>query len=371
MRSAALPLFLPLCAALAPAQSYLHLPASSTPATNELSYWSEEPFMRPHTRLQVFYSATETGSATFSANELALRFDGPIPKVGASGPFAIQRLKIQIGVTTVAQPASVFSANLSQPLTTVFDGPHSYWPDQGTFFPEAWGGLNGALAFPFAQPVPVVIPAGGWFVIDVTMDNNANDGRTHALLDAARANGGVVPGTATKAALGCGAGGPAPAEIFAEGVLAPGGALSLHGANLGAGAPIATALGASDVSYGTLPLPLRLPGTTCDLLVSIDLVVPQLADANGTLPQFSASTLLAVPPVPAFTSAVIHAQHVSFVPPLNAPWGVALSDKVTVALGALNPPDKGIWKVANPDASGVGVGRVFAADGLAVRIRMP
>jgi hypothetical protein len=371
MPSAAPVLVLTLCAASAAAQAYLHLPATDRPATSELLHWSEEPFMRPHARMQVFYSAAETGAAAFVANELTLRFDGPIPRVGSPGPFAIQRLKIQIGTTAVAQPASVFAANLTQPLTTVFDGAHSYWPDQGTFFPEAWGGLNGALAFPFAQPVTVAIPNGGWFVVDVTMDNNANDGRTHALLDAARASGGVVAGTATKGALGCSAGGAGPAEIFADGVLAPGGALSLHGTNLGAGSTIATLLGASDTAYGTLPLPLRLPGTNCDLLVAVDLVVPQTADANGTLPKYAPSTLLPVPPEPAFQNAILHAQHLAIVPAANPPWGLALSDKVRVALGALTPPDRGVWKVANPDASGAAIARVFAADGLAMRIRMP
>jgi hypothetical protein len=119
-----------LAAATLSAQATLTLPATASPSS-ELSSFSLVPFMQPESRVQMFYDATEVGASAFVATELALRYDGPIPQVGAPGPFTISRLQIRLGTTAVAAPGATFASNLTQPLTTVFDGPVSYLPDNG------------------------------------------------------------------------------------------------------------------------------------------------------------------------------------------------------------------------------------------------
>ena len=84
-----------LLANLACAQNFLYLPASLSPNTVELPSYNLRPFMQTNSRVQMFFSAAETGSSSFTASALSLRYDGPIPQVGAPGPFTVQRLRIQ------------------------------------------------------------------------------------------------------------------------------------------------------------------------------------------------------------------------------------------------------------------------------------
>jgi hypothetical protein len=360
-----------LCGSLA-AQNFLYLPASFAPANQELNRYNDIPLMRANARVQAFYDATEVGANTVAIREIALRYDGPIPPVGAPGPFTIRRLRIQVGATTVAQPGSVFAANLSQTLATVFDQAHSYLPDQGSGNPDPWGGPNGTLSFPLAQPATVTIPPGGMLVLEIVVEGNDNTGLAHALLDVGRALGGPAGGSPTKSGLGCQASQAAgPAEIEGSGSFVPGGAVSLHGKNLGAGSPVATLLGASDTMLGSLALPFLLPGSSCTIYTSSELAFAQASDNNGAILPYATSSFVPVPPMPAFDNARIFAQHVAIVSGQNPPYGLALSDKLTIQLGTLAAPDKRIWTVADPDRSNGGVGRYFQAEAFAVRLRIP
>ena len=111
MRQAFLPC-LCLAAASLSAQTYAYLPATATP-TGELSSYSLVPFMQPNARLQLFYDAAEVAS-TGIANQLSLRFDGPIPQVGAPGPFTISRLRIRLDTSSVAAPGAEFATNVTK-----------------------------------------------------------------------------------------------------------------------------------------------------------------------------------------------------------------------------------------------------------------
>jgi hypothetical protein len=104
------------------AQGFVTLPSTANPAA-ELGSYSLLPLTRPDARIQVFYDEAEVGSAPFVATELALRYDGPIPAVGVPGPFTITRLQIRLGVSSIVNPGADFAGNLTQPLTSVFDGP--------------------------------------------------------------------------------------------------------------------------------------------------------------------------------------------------------------------------------------------------------
>src|SRR5687768_13565382 len=124
-----------LAAASLSAQNFVALPATASP-NNETPGYSLLPLMQPNARVQMFFDAAEVGAPPFTAVELAWRYDGPVPEVGAPGPFSITRLQIRVGVSAVAAPGAEFGANLTQPLTTVFDGPWSYLPDNGSQAPH-------------------------------------------------------------------------------------------------------------------------------------------------------------------------------------------------------------------------------------------
>jgi hypothetical protein len=263
------------------------------------------------------------GASAFVATELALRYDGPIPQVGAPGPFTISRLQIRLGTTAVAAPGATFASNLTQPLTTVFDGPVSYLPDNGSQFPHPWGGTNNTLAFPFTTPATIAIDPGEWLVVELVMEGNniASFGFAHAILDGAPTSGGISGGTATTFGTGCSAASGAPAATAATtGTYAPGGVHFLTGQNLGAGA----------LAFGIWGLgsagPLPLPGTGCSLAANLDLLVPVFADAAGAVT--GQQLPLSLPASPA----------------LN---GIVLSNAVAVSLGAFAPLGRGTYLVAH------------------------
>ena len=199
-----LPSVLLLCAAAIPAQSFLELPASANPA-QELPNYGLPPFAYSNARVQMFFDANEVGATNFTATGVSFRWDGPLPQVGAPGPFTIQRLRIGIGTTAVALPEARFAANLTSALTPAFDSPVTYFPDPGSASPHGWGDPNGSLSFAFAAPVPISIPAGGWLVLDIAMENNnfSMFGFAHTLLDGIATTGGPSDGQAASFGQGC------------------------------------------------------------------------------------------------------------------------------------------------------------------------
>ncbi|HZN37831.1 MAG TPA: hypothetical protein VFD82_03455 [Planctomycetota bacterium] len=362
-------LLLPACLCLAvaslPAQNYLELPATAAP-TLELPNYSTLPLMQPNARVQMFYDATEVGSAAFVADRIELRYDGPIPQVGAPGPFTITHLQIRIGTTDVPMPGANFSANLTQPLSTVVDGPWTYLPDSGSGSPHPWGGPGGTLTFPFTSPTPVVVPPGSWFVVDVTMEGNniSQFGFAHAILDGAATTGGIGNGTAATYGQGCSAGTGLPAAtVTASGIFAPGGAHFLNGQNLGANAPVIAIYGLSNGS----PLPLLLPGTNCTLLASLDVTSLLLADGTGAVTNNPAAAL-ALPADPAISGFILYEQLGSLVVAAN-PWGIVLGNAVAVNLGTFTNPGRGTYSVAHDTDAAAPFGNTMRAFGYAMRVR--
>ncbi len=125
-----------------------------------------------------------------------MRFDGPIPQVGAPGPFTITRLQVRIAVTDVAMPGMQFDANFTVPPTTVFDGPVTYLPDSGSATPAPWGGTGDTLSFPFTTPLPIWVAPGQWLLVELVMEGNniSSFGFAHAIVDGVAANGGPTNG---------------------------------------------------------------------------------------------------------------------------------------------------------------------------------
>ncbi|MCU0864905.1 MAG: hypothetical protein MUC36_14035 [Planctomycetes bacterium] len=368
MRKMLFPTCLCLAAASLASQNYLALPATASPA-GELGNFSLVPFMQPNARVQMFYDAAEVGSNPFVTDELSLRFDGPIPQVGAPGPFSITRLQIRIGVTAVAAPSADFAANLTQPLQTVFDGPRSYLPDPGFGAPHPWGGVNNTLSFPFSSPATLVVAPGQWLVVELVMEGNniASFGFAHAILDGAPTSGGITDGTVAAYGQGCSAGGSAPAAtISTSGIYAPGGAHRVTGQNLGANALVLAVFGLSN-SIAFAPLPFTLPGTTCTLLASPDFTLPAVADGNGTLGA-SQGPVLSLPANPALGGIVIFEQLASLVPTAN-PWGLVLSNAAAVTLGSWNPLGRGTYLAAHDSDQNAQYANQLRAFGMALRLR--
>ncbi|MFY9344828.1 MAG: hypothetical protein WAT39_20210 [Planctomycetota bacterium] len=357
-----------LAAASLSAQNYVLLPSTANP-TAELPGYSQLPLMQPNARVQMFYDATEVGSAPIVLDQLALRFDGPIPAVGAPGPFTITRLQIRIGVTAIAMPGAQFAANLTAPLTTAFDAPWTYLPDDGSAAPHPWGGPGGTLTFPFTTLVPVTVAPGQWLVIDVLMEGNniSSFGFAHAMLDGATTTGGLTVGSAAAYGTGCSASPLAPAAAAsATGLYGPGGAHSLSGTGLGAGAPVLAVFGLSNTA-AFVPLPFVLPGTTCSLLASPDFTVPTFADATGAV-NGAAAVPLALAANPAFSGLVVYEQMASLVGSAN-PWGIVLSNGVAVTLGTFASPGRGTYTVAHDTDANAAFANVVRAFGYAVRLR--
>ena len=351
-----------LAAASLSAQSQLLLPSSANP-TMELGNYSQLPLMQPNARVQMFYDATEVGSSSFTADELSFRYDGPIPQVGAPGPFTIQNLRIDVGVTTIPMPGAEFAANLTQPLTTVFNGPWSYMPDPGMTFPHAWGAPSGSLTFAFTTPVAVTIPVGGWLVIDVTMEGNdiASFGFSHALLDGANTSGGIGNGSATLFGQGCNAGqGPAAATIASTGLYAPGAAHFLSGQNLGASAIAVTVFGLVDPNA-------TLPGTNCTINVDPIVMKVVVTDANGAFGPTQSGAALAIPVDGSFAGLTIFEQAVSLVPSAN-PWGLVSSNAAAVTLGIMAPLGRGFYSVAHDNSAVSEFANVVRPFGYAARL---
>jgi hypothetical protein len=359
-----------LCCAAAslPAQNYLTLPATAAPAF-ELGSYSVLPFMQPNARVQVFYDALEVASGPVVLDRLELRLDGPIPAVGAPGPFQITRLQIRVGVSTVAAPTADFASNLTTPLVTVFDAPWTYLPDSGSAAPHPWGGTGGTMTFPFATLVPLALAAGEWLVLELVMEGNniQNFGFAHAILDGATTSGGFSNGSAQNFGQGCSAStGANTATASTSGLYGPGGVHYLAGANLGANVAAVAIFGLSN-SSAAVPLPFTLPGTACTLLASPDVTVLTLTDATGAVAGAQAVPL-GLAANPAFSGLFVYEQFASLVPAAN-PWGIVLSDAVAVTLGSWTPLGRGTFTVAHDTNANAAHANSLRAFGYAVRLR--
>lgn len=356
-----------LCTASLIAQSPIELPSTAQPAF-ELSDFSVVPFMQPNARVQMFYGASEVGLTPFVANEIAFRFDGPIPQVGAPGPFSIQQLILRIGTTSVPNPGADFAANLTSPLVEVFNGPWTYWPDNGSAAPHPWGGPNNGLLFTFVNAAPIAMNPGEWLVVDLTMigNNIQSFGFAHAILDGADTTGGISNGTTVSFGSGCASGVGQPAAAAAVvGAVAPGGAHFLIGANLGANAPVIGLYGLDNTNYFGAALPFTLPGSSCDLLVSIDAASVTTADASGAVT--GTDLALAVPANPALSGFVVYEQLAALVPNANL-VGLVLSDAVEVTMGSFGALGRQTYSVAHDTDAGATYANMLSAFGYAMRL---
>jgi len=361
-----------LAAASLPAQSYLLLPDSAGPAFELNSYDSLGlPFMSQNARVQMFFDPTEVGSQGFVADELSLRYDGPIPQVGAPGPFSITRLQLRIGVTTVPMPDATFAANLTQPLTTVYDGPWSFLPDPGSFSPQPWGGPSNTLSFPFSTPVAIGIPTGAWLVVEFVVEGNNifNFGYAHAILDGASTTGGISNGSAVTIGQGCAAGvGQPAAAISTFGTYAPGAAHHVNATGLGASTIAVCAFGIDGTQTGGIPLPLTLPGTNCTIYTDPILLNPILTDAGGAVTGVQPAATLSMPADPSASGLVIFEQVVSLVGTAN-PWGLVTTNAAQVTLGSFATPGRGTYSVTHDSDANALYANDVRTFGYAMRLR--
>lgn len=351
------------CLSALQAQGNVFLPATANP-TSELPNFSLVPFMQPNARVQMFYDAAEVGGSVFLADQLSMRFDGPIPQVGAPGPFTIARLQLRIGVTDVLAPGMHFQSNLTAPTTTVFDGPVTYLPDSGSMSPGPWGGTGDTLSFPFTAPLPIVVNPGQWLVVELVMEGNniASFGFAHAIVDGINATGGPTNGTTTILGAGCSVtpGDPA-ASLVVDGLVAPGGTHYLKGQNLGPNRLGAVIVGFSDIPGG---IPTGQPG--CSLFATPDALAFLTYDGNGALP--AAGIPLSIPANPVFSGVSLFEQLAStdFTLPND---GLVLSNALQVTMGTFTMPDRGVYMVAHDLDANAEHANMVKPFGFAVRFR--
>ncbi|MBX3464640.1 MAG: hypothetical protein KF830_15835 [Planctomycetes bacterium] len=358
-----------LAAASLPAQTYLALPATANPAFELNSFEPRGmPLMAQNTRVQMFFDAAEVGSSSFVADEVAFRYDGPLPAVGSPAPFTVNRFVVRIGTTAVPVPTADFAANLTQPLTTVLDGPRTFWPDQGVAAPHPWGGPNDSLRFPFSTPVPVTIGAGEWLVIELTVEGNSFV-FAHAILDGASTTGGPSNGSATTIGQGCEAApGAPPAAISTFGLYAPGAAHHVNATGLGANTIAVCVFGVDAVQSGGLPLPFTLPGSNCTVYVDPILLNPILTDAAGAITGVQPAATLSFPADTSFNGLVVYEQVLSLVAAAN-PWGFVLTDAAEVTLGSFAAPGRGTYSVSHDTSANALFANDVRSFGFAARLR--
>ncbi|MGK0157174.1 MAG: hypothetical protein ACI9SE_004150 [Neolewinella sp.] len=359
---------LSMCSTSLVAQGFLELPVTASPSF-ELSNFSLLPLMQPEARVQMFYGATESSQSNFVADQLSFRFDGPIPQVGAPGPFAIQQLIIRIGTTSIVAPSAGFAANLTSPLIEVFNGPWTYMPDDGSAAPHPWGGPGGGLQIPFTTLAPITLNAGEWLVVDVQMigNNIQSFGFAHAILDGAMTSGGAIDGTTANFGSGCAIGTGLPTATAAvEGIAAPGAAHFLVGQNLGPNSVVLGMFGLDNATYDGLTLPFTLPGTNCALLTSLDATAITFADAAGNVT--GTDLALSLPADPAINGVLIYEQLASLVPAANS-WGIVFSDGVEVTLGIFDVLGRQTYTVAHDSDASATFGNVVEPFGYALRLR--
>ena len=351
------------CLCALPAQGDVSLPATANP-TSELPNFSLVPFMQPNARVQMFYDAAEVGDPAFVADRMSLRFDGPIPQVGAAGPFTITRLQIRIGVTDVTAPGMHFQSNLTTPTTTVFDGPVTYLPDSGSQSPGPWGGTSDTLSFPFTAPLPIVVNPGQWLVVDLQMEGNniASFGFAHAIVDGIAATGGPTNGLTTTIGAGCSVTPSAPAaSLVVDGLVAPGGTHFLKGQNLGA-----NRLGAVIIGFSDQPGGIPTGPANCSLFTTPDVVAFLQYDGFGALPAMGIP--LSIPANPMFSGASLFEQLASVDYTLSYD-GIVMSNALQVTMGTFTMPDRGVYMVAHDLDANAELANTVKPFGFAVRFR--
>lgn len=351
-----------LVAAVQPLAAQQFVPTGPTGAVDSSTFTIFPMGGDENARVQWFYDQARSGFAgPTTISSMDLRWDGPLPKVGSPAPITAQRIEIFIGVSSVGRPAANFAENLSQPLTKVFDGPRTYFPDQGSLFPEPWGGLNGGLSFPFSQPVTLQVDAGEWLVVEMRVRGNLFPaGFTHTILDAESGAGGPVDGTTVDTGVGCAIPSVGTPLTCGSELLVPG--FSGETARANGASFFLTASGLVPNGFGVLavgtnnqlgplgPLPTPLPGTGCTLYTSGEFLRFVVADATGSVTPFTPGASVALPYRPVLTGFTIYAQVLAPAAALG-PFGLAASNAHEITLGDYTPLTGGLYSVINRNSA--------------------
>lgn len=363
-----------LLAATLPAQSF-SLPASLAPDRNELPHASPWPLMVRDGRVQQYFAASEVGASLLTARQLELRFDGPSPAC-SSTTFTMQRLSVRAGVTARKpdELGAAFADNVTAPLTTVVQLQAFQFPCDASSVPgpETFGGPNGALRLPFAQPLPIAIPAGGGLVLELVTEGNANAGAANAFTDFAfDPNAFVNDGFTLLGGRGCP---PAPNQngttLEVGGRFVPGGALSIGGAHYTPNSPVLTMM---TLALFSQPLSLPLTNPVCWVYVDPSTgpaVVALTSDANGALPLFADPGTVPIPRDPKLCGAVLYVQNAAPVAQSQInQFGVGTSNYRTIVVGCPPKPALQAFTAAHPASATAPVAAFTAPGALALRVQ--
>lgn len=285
------PLTVLLVAAL-PAQSAVYAPANAntTPANARNNY----PFQRIAARVQNFVDGTElSNSAPFVVNRLSFRWDETT--TSGTNQLTFGTFNIDLGATTrdyTTLSASFADNRVGSTVAGSFTATNYSFALSGSPPNTAWGGADGKLTFPLPNPVPVVVPAGGCFFVDITA--TARTGTAgNALIDFQQDSTALVAGpVAGTVGAGC-ASGNGTASLIPNGQFVAGTSVSMSGTGYAPSLPYVRI-----ISTGPQTPALPLPGApTCFLNVSLSpsLLLSGVTPATGAWTAFDAGTYLPLP----------------------------------------------------------------------------
>lgn len=130
-------------------------------------------------------------------------------------------------------------------------------------------------------------------------------------------------------------------------------------------------LGANTIAIGLYGLTgylpdITLPGTNCDVFVSLDMMTPTLTNAVRRGDRIAVGAV--VPADPAFSGYTIYEQLAALVPGANA-FDLVVSNAQSVTLGSGNPLGRGTYMVAHDLDANAAFANITKPFGFAIRFR--
>ncbi len=361
-----IPFAIALTAGITGAQSF---PSPLFPDAFDLAESAACPLMVESARLQQFYEVAATaGVDTFDVHAVSFRFDGPDAGASASTQ-TIQSLTIEIGVTerSVDEVGATFGQNLSEPLHPIFGpAPFTYVADaNATDGPEAWGGPGGQFRFVLAEPLPLKIPIGGAFVVQIRVAGNSNTGGDAARLDAYVDHiESPIPGTSIAEEFGCPYMPAANAAIVDTiGQFELGTAFHVSGSGFPPQVPVGIF-----VTAELLQQRLMLPGSPgCYLYVDPSsgfMLSLQSTSPIGDIPPFTEGMGVPLPRTPDLCGALLYVQNIAPV----AGGGFVASNYRTIEIGCPPPALVRGWQVESEASDAAQIATGSHPGGIAIRI---
>lgn len=341
------------------------VPVTMSPELRDLSSGTPGPLMFASSRVQQFYEASELGSRKLVISSLALRYDAAQAGVLAR-KHTIARLRIAVGVTDLGidETTAVFDDNLTHPLRTVVDaaGFEFETDSSASSTTDGWGAHDGSLRFTVSPAVPIEVPSGGSFVLELRVEGNSNTMLDPAMLDMHfELPDPLVQSVEDRGGYGCG---HSTCDVVGQYEL--GTAFHVSGDGFAPNVPIATL-----VTFEFLVPPVKIGAigsSNCRLYLDpatgpiLDI---RFTDATGALAPFEPGSGVPLPRDPGLCGDLLYVQNIA---PLPGGGGLQASDYRTIAVGCPGTPTVRARQVVHHADANADVATATIAGGLALKI---